>query len=288
MSTRHRTHLVAMLVATGAALALGGVGAGCSSGSQMSAIVDAGPPGTCPMNPDDLISDFMMDNSVVAVNGRSGGWYLYPTMDPTTGDPNGMFDPPLPMGKDPYPIDTTMGNPYCSGPGSFHTKATNFGVFGAALATDFVPRMSDTVKGSYDASMYAGISFWARGAKAIKHVQIQFPDIYTDAEGMAAPDACVLATGFPNNCSPYLVKLGEDADMTKYMPVKIGTSWKQIKIYFADTIQDQYNPGAMSPGNKLDLKHLLGMAIQVNKNYDVTPPTPNDFEIWIDDVEFFR
>jgi hypothetical protein len=38
----------------------------------------------------------------------------------------------------------------------------------------------------------------------------------------------------------------------------------------------------------LDLKHLVGFAIQVNANFSVEPTAANDFEMWIDDVRFIR
>jgi hypothetical protein len=243
----------------------------------------------CPSNPDDLISDFKTDNGIQPVMGRSGGWYLYPDMNPDTGDPNGMFDPPLPPPNVGYPIDTTMGNPYCSGPGSFHTKATGFTKFGAALATDFVPQVdAGMVKGSYDASMYKGIAFWAKGAKRINHVQIKFPDIYTDPQ--VPNPMCVLATGFDNNCSPYIVKIGDEADNPKYLMMHIEANWKRFVIMFADAVQDKFNPGfhRPAPDDHLDVKNLLGVAIQVNADFSVTPTAANDFEIWIDDVEFVR
>jgi hypothetical protein len=247
--------------------------------------MDTGSAPVCPMNADDIISTFNTDNGIDPVSGRSGGWYVYPDK---IGDPNGTFDPPLPMGMDPYPIDMTIGNPYCTGPGSFHVKATNFRAFGAALGTDFVAPVAPMVKGAYDASQYKGIAFWAKAAANIQHVQIKFPDIYTDPQ--VPEPMCILTSGSTMNCSPYIVKIGAEADNAKYAGTKIDTTWRRLEIFFADAVQDQYNTGFHRdpPNDKLDVQHLLGMAIQVNADFSVTPAAANDFEIWVDDVEFIR
>jgi hypothetical protein len=61
-----------------------------------------------------------------------------------------------------------------------------------------------------------------------------------------------------------------------------------IDIFFADTLQDPYNPGYHTSADKLDVKHLTGMEIQVGVIYVSGSPTANDFEIWIDDVRFIK
>jgi hypothetical protein len=239
---------------------------------------------------DDLIADFKTDNGLNPADGRQGGFYLY-----GDGSLKGLFDPPLVSGQA-YPIDSTTGNPDCSGPGSFHTKATGWGVWGAALGTDFMAKDSSGNKGTYDASRYKGISFWAKAGAALKGVQVSFPDVYTDGgasfAGMDAADAgisqCVYAPSAPDsNCSPYLVKLGS-GDFPAYQDKQIDTTWKRFDILFADTLQDQYNKGFHTAANKIDTAHLTSMAIQVNADFSTSPPTPNDFEIWVDDVNFIK
>jgi hypothetical protein len=243
---------------------------------------DAAPP-KCISIADDLIADFKTDNGLNPVDGRQGGFYVY-------GDPNGTFDP-VKDGDNPYPIDSQNGNPDCSGPGSFHTKATGFSQWGAAMGTDFVPAQG-SYKGTYDASKYKGVSFWAKAGAEIKGVQVSFPDVYTDAKGN--PNAvdpnvfpCAYITGATNNCSPYLVKFG-DAKFPNYVDSKIGTDWKRFDILFADTQQDQYNPGFHTDADKVDVQHLTSMAIQVNADYSTGKAVANDFELSIDDVNFIR
>jgi len=153
------------------------------------------------MGTDDLISDFAHNNSIASSDGKQGGWYVY-------GDTlnTGTFDPPASSG--PYPIDMTVGNPNCSGPGSLRVKATGWTQFGAALGTDFKPRVAvdggavtvdgggagATVKGAYDASKYKGISFWAKAAAPVKFVQVKFLDPYTDRDSPLPMDLWCLYT----------------------------------------------------------------------------------------------
>lgn len=268
--------------------------AGCASkpgtsNMNMDAGADMGAAPVCPTpaNADDLISDFATDNGIHPALGREGGWYVYPN---SASDPNGVFDPAIPPNMGAYPIDDTQGNPYCTGPGSLHVKATNFRLFGAALATDFVPKQANGLKGTYDATQYKGVAFWARGAAVIKHVQVKFPDINTDTEARddSDPMHCVLVAGATTNCSPYIVKLGDEAVNPKYTGAVINTTWRRFEIFFADALQDEFNPGYKPPVDRLDVAHLLGMAIQVNADFSMMPPAANDFEIWLDDVEFIR
>jgi hypothetical protein len=256
---------------------------------------DAAPP-KCLSNSDDLIANFTTDNGLNDADGRQGGFYLY-------GDNSikGTFEPALVTGEA-YPIDPDNGNDECSGKGSFHTKAANWGVWGAALGTDLKPKGSDGFKGSYDASKYKGISFWAKAAAPLKHVQFSIKDIYSDGDasfdGKDAADAgfsqCVYVGGRPENCSPFLVKFGEDAAyFPAYQNSQIDTTWKRFDVLFADTRQDQYNKGfhaAADPINEsnLDVAHLTGFSLQVNADFSTSPPTPQDFEIWVDDFYFIR
>ena len=239
-----------------------------------------------PQSGDDLIADFTKDNGLNPADGRQGGFYIY-------GDDSidGQFDPPE---QDNYPIDTSTGNPEGSGPGSFHTKATGFGVWGAAVGTDFVPKTDADKKGTYDASKYQGVSFWAKAGAPLTGVQVSFPDAYTD--GAADPStidssafACVYSSMQPEyNCSPYLVKLG-NGDFPAYMDKQIDTEWRRFDIMFADTLQDRYNQGYHRPdADYIDTQHLTAMAIQVNADYSSGSAEPNDFEIWIDDVYFIK
>jgi len=199
-----------------AGLALGG----CKSSGGSPA--DGGEGGTlanCPA-PDDLISDFEVDNSLAPVGGRQGGWYTY-------GDDVGDF---ATGGDSGFNIDGA-GNTNCSPNGSLHVKGTGFAMWGAAMGADWKPRPGDGDGGygekmTYDASAYRGIAFWAKSSEPLDGVQVSFPDLYTDkaAPKHDMPDpldptmflctacTCEYVPGFPNNCSPYLVQFGKKGD----------------------------------------------------------------------------
>ena len=268
-------------------------------------------PANCINSPADLIADFSVDNGLAPQDGRMGGFYTYGDPSETSGTPLAVL---IPAEGSTAPNDPTVGN-VCSSPlGSLHVQATGFKIWGAATGTNFVPLMGST-KGTYDASKYKGISFWAKATAPLTGVQVSFPDVWTDAAANPTPlnasyDPCIYVAGAPNNCSPYLVKFGEghsnrdggasgasgDAGVDaaapvihfpKYVGYQIDTIWRRFDILFADTQQDADNGGQGSPSLMLDVAHLTSMAIQVNAihNADSTV-TPNDFSLWIDDVNF--
>lgn len=245
----------------------------------------------CINSADDLIADFKSDNGIAAVDGRQGGFYTYGDDSEKSGTPLAVLTPAEGQTAG---TDSSMGNSECSGPGSLRVTATGFKIWGAALGTNFAP-MEGTYKGWYDARKYKGISFWAKAATELKGVQVSFPDVYTDG-GANAKDADSSVTevcsygSATNNCSPYLVKF-EDSDFPNYKDTKIGTAWKRFDVMFADTQQDKNNvAGYLLPAiGHLDLQHLTAMAIQVNAIHNSdNSVSPNDFDIWIDDVNFIK
>ena len=247
---------------------------------------------------DDLISDFTMDNGLNPVDGRVGGWYTY-------GDTSGRgILTPL-EGAVVVP-DLTVGNLNCAGGlGSLHVKGVGFTDWGAATGVDFTPKTQvdggPVGKGTYDASRYRGVSFWAKASAPVPFVQVSFKDPYSDLPSVL-PDPtskCVYdSTMKTKNCSPYLVKFGYGyvgqaatdlaADYPAYVNYRIDETWKQFTILFAETKQDRNNLGLRPPADKLVVSELTGMAIQVNSNHDTMPVSANDFELWIDDVTFIK
>lgn len=224
----------------------------------------------CSTNANAKLSDFSTGTGIESVEGRVGGWYFY-------GDPNGTYMPPKVDGVAP-PADTVMGSP-CSPAGSLHLKGTGFTVFGAGLGTNFVAP-TGALKNTYDASKYAGITFYAKGAATISHVQVKFLDWNTDPE-IASPRCHLTMTGDPMNCSPYLVKFDD-------LGTPVTTAWQQFKVPFASTAQDAFNTGFAPTPPGVDKAHLTSLQIQINANFGaLPPPTANNFEIWIDDVYFY-
>jgi hypothetical protein len=280
---------------------------GCKSGGGGGGGDAAGAGGAagCPTVPDDLISDFLVDNSLHAADGRQGGWYAY-------GDDKGTFAFP-----NKFEIDPLVGNDSCSGPGSLHFKGMDFSVYGAAIGADFKPRPSDGDGGygdkmTYDASAYRGIAFWAKSSQPLDGVQVSFPDLYTDgaapAHDMPDPTSagtnlctaseptckCIYNPSSQYNCSPYLVKFGlkgdaaVDAFFSGYANYQLDTTWKRYQVLFVDTKQDPGNGGYHTPADRLDVAHLTAMAIQINADFSSGSAVARDFDVWIDDVSFIK
>jgi hypothetical protein len=252
-------------------------------GLRSDATAADGAAGRCLVGADELIADFQDDGRLSPAEGRKGSFYVY-------GDNLGSFTPAK-VDNAAYPIDPDNGNSQCSGAGSFHTKAVGFSDWGAAIGADFMAKSSGA-KGTFDASKYRGVSFWARASAPLDGVKVSLPDIYTD--GGADPRTvnpsiapCVFQSGSKYNCSPFLVKFG-DSDFPAYKAYKIDTTWRRFDILFADTQQDFFNPGFHTADNKLDTQHLTSITIQVSTLYVNDVAKPNDFEIWIDDVYFLR
>ena len=283
VSSRRSAGLVAAGLLLAAACSSKSSGGGDAAGSL------------CPVT-DDLISDFKMDNGVFPIDGRQGGWYTY-------GDKEGSGTIVPAEGGAAIP-DLDTGNPNCSGPGSMHVVSMGFKDWGSAMAVDFKAKLftdaGAIAKGTYDASASKGIAFWARAAAPIPFVQVAVLDTYTIPESvLPAAEVCAYTPGVPEtNCSPYLVKFGYGymgealtpvmEDFPKFINTQIGTTWQRFEILFADMKQDQTNLGRQAPGNTLAVSQITGMAIQVNPNHDTSPPTPTNWELWLDDVSFVK
>jgi hypothetical protein len=268
--------------------------AGCSSKSG-GTTPDSGMTSGCPVM-DDLISDFNTDNGVYPVDGRTGGWYTYGdksgrgTLDPAEG---GAATP-----------DLETGNPNCPGAtGSLHVISMGFADWGSAMGVDFAAKVNTdagVAKGTYDASKYKGISFWARAASPIPFVQVSVLDPYTAIPSVLSVDQqCIYDSSMPDkNCSPYLVKFGYGymgealtpvmADYPKFINTQIDSTWRRFEILFSDMKQDSTNPGRKSPNDTLATSQITGMAIQINTDHSTVPPTPTNWEMWLDDVHFIK
>lgn len=290
--------LLSVGIVAGCSPSSGGTkGSGGSSGSGGSGPV-------CTASEDDLISDFTMDSGVHKVDGRQGGWYTY-------GDRSGVGLLAPAEGGSASP-DMTTGNSNCSGAGAFRVKSLGFEDWGSAFGTDIMPSITTdaglSAKGTYDASKYRGVAFWAKGSHLdadgnpdgpIKRLQVKFTDPWTEIPSvLPVVERCQYMSGVPNNCSPYIVKFGygytgadidnNKSDYPSYANLQVDSTWRRFEIIFAETKQDRNNAGQKSPGDKLNASQLMGMAIQVNTDHSTSPPTKNDYEIWIDDVSFIK
>ena len=185
------------------------------------------------------------NNQSKVVGGRGGYWYTFAddvgtSITPEAGAKGGTF---------------TMS----SGGANNSKFAANArgqigrgqNVFGA-LGMNFVDP-----KNPYDASAYAGISFWARkGPGTYGKVRVKVPDIKTDGDGGV--------------CTECFNDFGMDITLTE--------TWQKYVMPFKK-MKQMPDWGAPRPRH-IDNSKLFGIQWQVN-----APGVA--FDLWVDDVEFF-
>ena len=111
-------------------------------------------------------------------------------------------------------------------------------------------------KGTYDASKYKGVSFWAKkGPGSISNVRLKVPDTNTDPDGKV--------------CSECFNDFGADLVLTE--------EWQQFVIPF-ERMKQMKNWGSPHP-DAIDAKTLYGIQWQVNEK-------GQKFDIWIDEISF--
>jgi len=196
-----------------------------------------------PCGPEALIDDGEDNNNQGVVSeGRGGYWYTYmdetgSTIEPMAGSLGGVF---------------MMSEGGANGSnfamrmhGQLSSAAINFGAMGVNFTDP---------KDLYDASMYSGVTFWAKkGPGGIDTVRVKFPSVQTDPEG--------------GMCQKCYDDFGMD--------IKLSTSWKQYTILFSKTRQ----LGWGDPKRRLDTTGLFAMHFQAQ-----APGA--GFDLWVDDIAF--
>jgi hypothetical protein len=226
------------LMLGGAACDAGAGGGGGATSAAAAALKSCGPDG--------LIDDAEDNNNQsVKVAGRGGYWYTY-------GDKLGST------------ITPAAGSTFAMSPG---------GANGSKYAANMKGKMADGDKpplylsigmgvnlaeqGTYDASKYKGIAFWAKkGPGTSGKIRFIVPDINTDDHGKVCTDACFNHFG---------------ADIT------LTDAWKQYTFAWSD-LQQLSGWGSPTPPAITQSK-LFGIQFKVNEPgaaYDVS----------VDDLEF--
>jgi len=217
--------------APGSAASIGGGAAAASA-----AYKDCGPEG--------VIDDGEDGNNQNLPNaGRGGYWYTFKdkgstTVDPQAGEEGGTF----------AMSEGGHGSQYAA---RYHGKIGTGAIVFAGMGMNFVDP-----KEVYDASKYAGISFWAkRGDASVGKVRLKMPDANTDPQGGV--------------CTECFNDFGADMNFTP--------EWKQYAFTWK-SMKQLVGWGAPHKPH-ITPEKLYGIQFQVNiagANYD----------IWIDDVKF--
>jgi endoglucanase len=165
-------------------------------------------PGSEPIKtcgPDGTIEDFEDGNNQINVVGDRGGyWYTYvdkegSTVSPEPGDQGGTFNP----------IEGGHESKYAA---EFKGKLAGKSIVYAAMGLNF-----EDPKSPYDASQYAGITFWAkRAAGSTSKLTVKLPDGNTDPDGQIC-SACYNDYGYT---------------------ITVGEQWSRFVLPFHDLRQE--------------------------------------------------
>jgi endoglucanase len=192
-------------------------------------------PGACSAN--SLVEDAEDgDNRSLLSEGRGGYWYTSLDSEGSTIEPGGNFKMDAP------------GHAGSKQAAHMHGKmaASGFSVYasmGFALTNP---------NGPYDASKYAGISFWAKGPA---HVRLKVPDVYTAPGG-----------GFCKDCyNDFGIELALTAE------------WQRYTIPFAWLSQQ---PGWGDPRPEVASNAIYALQWQVGSR-------GRSYDVWVDDISFF-
>jgi endoglucanase len=165
-------------------------------------------PGSEPIKtcgPDGTIEDFEDGNNQINVVGDRGGyWYTYvdkegSTVSPEPGDQGGTF----------APVEGGHESKYAA---EFKGKLAGKSIVYAAMGLNF-----EDPKSPFDASQYAGITFWAkRAAASTSRLTVKLPDGNTDPDGQVC-SACFNDYGYA---------------------VNVGEQWSRFVLPFHDLRQE--------------------------------------------------
>lgn len=194
--------------------------------------------------PEGLIDDMEDNNNQGSVvEGRGGYWYTYvdetgSTVDPPAGAQGGQFF---------MTEGGANGSKFAARvKGNLSGAAINFGAMGVNLVDP---------KDTYDASKYAGISFWAkRSGGTTAKVRVKFPDINTDEEG--------------GNCKECFNDFGMDLNLSE--------SWQKYVVLFGKAKQE-VGWGSPRP-RKISANGLYAVQFQARG--------AGEYDVWVDDIKF--
>jgi hypothetical protein len=205
----------------------------------------------------DLLADFEdATTSLLNHPERRGSFY-----SSTDGSAGSAMEPPA---GSPIPATEIPDGGRCGSLFALNIAGSGFTDWGANFATDLAYGLAeeeDVSKGSFDASGYVGISFWARietGSAAAVRVGVR--DKHTDPDG----GICVADSTSSDRCYD---AFGSSVALT--------SAWHYHRVPFSEMTQQGW--GYSAPN--LDTAALYAIAFQYGTN--------QDFDVWIDDLAFY-
>ena len=195
--------------------------------------------------PDGVIDDFEDNNNQISVIGDRGGyWYTYAdkegsTVWPEQGDKGGTFTVVEGGHASKYAVEVK---------GKLAAKPIVY----AAMGLNF-----RDPKEAFDASMYEGITFWAKlgNAGSAPKMVVKLPDGNTDPDGQVCT-ACFNDYG---------------------AAITLGPEWQRIVLPFRDLRQEPEWGAPRKP--HIDSKKLFAIHFEAKAS-------GADYDFWVDDIAF--
>jgi hypothetical protein len=199
------------------------------------------------------------DGTLDQLGGRVGYWYSY-------NDGTGTQTPAV--STEDAPVDFTPEDitpPRGQSTKAVHTKGSGFTGYGAGVGFDL--SSAETGKQAYDASAYKGIVFWAKlgSAGAAASMSFTISDKTSDPAGGICDEAA--AEDAEDKCFDHWA-----------YTVQIGADWAPVVIPFEDLARGGW--GAEPTATGLDLAGVYSIQFQFASGAD--------FDVWIDDISFFK
>ena len=236
--------------------ASGAVGCGSGAGTE----VKSDP--LCAV-PDPGVLDFIDDMEdgdwlILARNGRTSAWYTYDDMTAGTLNP-AAASTNFPMEKIPEPRCGTSRH-------AMRVTGTGFSDWGAGFGFSLKAGLVNGayVDALYDATAARGITFWARrGETSAATIRFGIGDQYSDPDGGHCDKS--ITSGLTACYDDFGSKLA------------LTESWQRFTFEFGQLAQRNF--GIPRPA--------LDVASVTNVEFGVPPSSPV-FDIWIDDIAFYR
>jgi hypothetical protein len=184
-----------------------------------------------------LIDDFEDGNGQILVDeGRDGYWHI--VRDNSVDGQLSMTDPPVPE-----------NNGANDSSHALHLSGSDFSEWGAGFSVEL--RLESL---PYDATVYGGLKFWARGAPSLRIILVQ--------QDLATGHACATCSPSSADCGVFY---GQQVTLTDI--------WTQYTIPWGQLTPATASGTPFAPGQLMLLKFEA--------------PAAEQFEFWLDDVAFY-
>jgi hypothetical protein len=184
-----------------------------------------------------LIDDFEDGNPKILVDeGRDGSWNI--VRDNSEDGQLSLSDPPVPESGGVNESNHAM-----------HLVGQNFTEWGAGLSVELRARSLP-----YDASVYGGLKFWARGAPSLRVILIQ--------QSLATGHACATCPMNGADCGSFYGQM-----------VTLTDTWTEFSIPWGELMPATSGTTPFAPDELMLLKFEA--------------PAAEEFEFWLDDVSFY-